>query len=93
MANKSREDELEREGWTRQFTVDEPRLSEAVEMYKLLGFEVHLEPMVSDEDSEECAALLFSFWRVHDHVGKHLTGSGPLCFPCQLWNPIYGEQP
>jgi hypothetical protein len=37
--------ELEKEGWTRQFTVDEPRLSEAVEMYKSLGFEVHLEPM------------------------------------------------
>jgi hypothetical protein len=50
--------ELEKEGWTRQFTVDEPRLSEAVEMYKLLGFEVHLEPMVPDGNSEECAACL-----------------------------------
>jgi hypothetical protein len=58
MANKSREAELEKEGWTRQFTVDEPRLSEAIEMYKLLGFEVHLEPMVPDENSEECAACL-----------------------------------
>jgi hypothetical protein len=50
--------ELEKEGWIRQFTVDEPRLSEAVEMYKLLGFEVHLEPMVPDENFEECAACL-----------------------------------
>lgn len=50
--------ELEKEGWTRQFTVDEPRLSEAIEMYKLLGFEVHLEPMVPDQNSEECAACL-----------------------------------
>ena len=50
--------ELEKEGWTKQFTVDEPRLSEAIEMYKLLGFEVHLEPMVPDENSEECAACL-----------------------------------
>jgi hypothetical protein len=50
--------ELEEEGWTRQFTADEPRLSEAVEMYKSLGFEVHLEPMVPDENSEECAACL-----------------------------------
>jgi hypothetical protein len=49
---------LEEEGWTRQFTVDEPRLSEAVEMYRLLGFEVHLEPMVLYENSEECAACL-----------------------------------
>lgn len=58
MANKSREAELEAGGWTRQFTVDEPRLSEAVEMYKLLGFEVHLEPVAPDESSEECAACL-----------------------------------
>jgi len=50
--------ELEKEGWIRQFMVDEPRLSEAVEMYKSLGFQVHLEPVVPDEDSEECAACL-----------------------------------
>jgi hypothetical protein len=48
--------ELEKEGWTRQFTADEPRLSEAIEMYKSLGFEVRLEPVVPDESSEECAA-------------------------------------
>ncbi len=61
MVSKSQNEmraELEKEGWTRQFTVDEPRLSEAIEMYKLLGFEVHLEPMVPDENSEECAACL-----------------------------------
>jgi hypothetical protein len=48
--------ELEKEGWPRQFKADEPRLSEAVEMYNSLGFEVHLEPMVPDGNSEECAA-------------------------------------
>lgn len=58
MADKSREARLEGEGWARQFTVDEPRLSEAVEMYRLLGFEVHLEPVVPDESPEECAACL-----------------------------------
>lgn len=58
MTSKSREAELEAEGWTRQFTVDEPRLSEAVEMYRLLGFEVHLEPATPEESSEECAACL-----------------------------------
>lgn len=58
MTNKSREAELEKEGWTRQFAVDEPRPSEAVEMYKLLDFEVHLEPVAPDESSEECAACL-----------------------------------
>ena len=48
--------ELEKEGWTRQFTVEEPRLSEAVELYEALGFKVHLEPVVPDENFEECAA-------------------------------------
>ena len=36
---------LEQQGWTRQFVVSEPRLSEAVDMYKEAGFEVHLEPL------------------------------------------------
>lgn len=38
-----REKELSAQGWRRQFTADEPRLSEAVEHYRQLGFEVHLE--------------------------------------------------
>jgi len=51
-----REEELEKEGWVRQFVADEPRLSEAVETYKSIGFEVHLEPLPMDEncDSGEC---------------------------------------
>ena len=48
MVIRFREAELEKEGWSRQFTSDEPRLSEAVELYKSLGFEVHLEPIVPD---------------------------------------------
>lgn len=39
-------------GWTKQFTTDEPRLSEAVELYKSLGYEVRLEPASFDETSE-----------------------------------------
>jgi hypothetical protein len=58
MVSKSRETELDKEGWSRQFTADEPRLSEAVELYKSLGFEVRLELVVPDENSEECAACL-----------------------------------
>ncbi len=38
-------EELENQGWVKQFTADEPRLSEAVEEYQELGFEVHLEPL------------------------------------------------
>lgn len=38
------ENELTREGWKKQSTYDEPRLSEMVAMYEEIGFEVHLEP-------------------------------------------------
>jgi hypothetical protein len=41
----SRINALEGDGWKKQFTACEPRLSEAVEMYRQAGFEVHLEPL------------------------------------------------
>jgi hypothetical protein len=47
-------DELEKNGWQRQFTTNEPRLSEAVELYKELGYEVHLESPSEAEVAEEC---------------------------------------
>jgi len=40
----ARDEELRARGWSRQFTASEPRLSEAVEEYQSLGFQVHLEP-------------------------------------------------
>ena len=43
--SRTRSEILEREGWTRQFIANEPRLSEAVELYKETGYEVHLEPI------------------------------------------------
>lgn len=51
-----REEELKKEGWEKRFTMDEPRLSEMVEQYKELGFEVLLEPV--DIASEECTTCL-----------------------------------
>ncbi len=52
----SREDELKKEGWEKRFTIDEPRLSEMVEQYKELGFEILLEPV--DLSSEECTSCI-----------------------------------
>jgi hypothetical protein len=46
----TRAKELARKGWEKQTTFDEPRLSELVEMYKEIGFEVHLEPFHPDEE-------------------------------------------
>ncbi len=55
----SREEELQKQGWEKRFTMDEPRLSEMVEQYKELGFEVLLEPV--DTSSEECTTCITAF--------------------------------
>jgi len=46
----SREQELSKEGWTKQSTHDEPRLSDIVEMYEEIGLEVLLEPYNPEEE-------------------------------------------
>lgn len=68
MAGSSkREDELTEEGWTRRFVAREPRLSEAVELYHSMGYEVHLEPLPGvdcksgNQESEECRACFKGF--------------------------------
>ncbi len=43
-------EELEKEGRKRQFVANEPRLSEAIELYKETGHEVHLEPMPKPDE-------------------------------------------
>ncbi|EFK09279.1 conserved domain protein [delta proteobacterium NaphS2] len=40
---------LENQGWQRRFAAAEPRLTEAVEMYRELGFQVHVEPLPTQE--------------------------------------------
>jgi len=45
-----RERELTANGWTRQFLANEPRLSEAVELYQTIGYEVHLEPLTRGDE-------------------------------------------
>ena len=49
------------EGWKRRMVASEPRLSEIVEMYESLGFEVRLEPVDPegpDWDEDECTLCL-----------------------------------
>jgi hypothetical protein len=41
---RQRHKQLEREGWIRQFLADETLAKDAVEVYDLLGYEVHLKP-------------------------------------------------
>jgi len=46
--------ELEKQGWVKRTTIDEPRLSEIIEEYESLGFEVHLEPIKLEDLDKEC---------------------------------------
>ena len=41
-------------GWERRTTTDEPRLSELVELYEELGFEVLLRPISREELGQDC---------------------------------------
>lgn len=57
MGSKGQSDRerLEKEGWVKQFVANEPRLSEAVDLYKELGFDVHLEPLPAGQECDTCA--------------------------------------
>jgi hypothetical protein len=48
---------LEIEGWTAKYIGGEPRLSEQVELFRELGFEVRLEPF----DTEKCGGCTECF--------------------------------
>jgi len=61
--------ELEAQGWTRQFTVEVERADEYVELYESLGNEVRVEPVTPDlrvalrpvqDVAEECATCLLA---------------------------------
>jgi hypothetical protein len=54
-----RQEDLAHQGWQRQATYDEPRLSEMADMYKAIGLEVHLEPFHADEEPG-CTACMAS---------------------------------
>jgi hypothetical protein len=52
-------DDLKKHGWTRQFVAAEPRLTEAVQLYQTIGYEVHLESVtpenaIESADDESC---------------------------------------
>ncbi len=53
----SRKEELEKDGWVMQFVAGEPRLSEAVDLYRELGFEVHLEPLPKGQECDACSGM------------------------------------
>ena len=46
------------DGWTRQFSASEPRLSEAVESYQEIGMEVRLEPVDTAPSDGTCTVCM-----------------------------------
>ena len=44
---------LQEQGWTQRFTAIGLRLNEAIDLYRQLGYEVHLEPADSAEEQYE----------------------------------------
>lgn len=53
----NRDDELRAQGWKRACVAGEPRLSELVDTYREIGYEVRLEPFLkvcTDSDCTEC---------------------------------------
>jgi hypothetical protein len=51
------EEKLVREGWKKQATYDDPRLTEMVKMYEEIGLEVHLEPF-NAENEDGCTGCM-----------------------------------
>ena len=47
-------------GWERMTTIDEPRLSELVELYEELGMDVLLRPVSAEELGQECAECVLA---------------------------------
>jgi hypothetical protein len=45
------EKKLNKDGWQKQATYDNPRLSEMVEIYEEIGLEVHLEPFNAENET------------------------------------------
>jgi hypothetical protein len=48
------EGELLAQGWTKQTTIGEPRLSEIVENYRNMGYEVHVVEHPVEQSGESC---------------------------------------
>jgi hypothetical protein len=77
-----REDELIKTGWMKRFVANEPRLSEAVELYRSMGYEVYLEPLPpvdcdsADGDSQECRACFKGFEEQYKTIYTRPKGNG-----------------
>jgi hypothetical protein len=78
MMSMTPEEKLIKEGWQKQATYDDPRLSEMVGMYKEIGLEVHLVPFNPENETgcTGCMQLmpdLFATIYTRGKAGKGMT--------------------
>ena len=74
------EAELAAAGWERRATVAEPRLSETADLYRTLGFQVHLEPFDPSAKSEGGCSACFDnpdVAKLFKTVYTRKCGAGP----------------
>jgi len=71
-----RQSQLQAEGWERRTVASEPRLSEVVEEYQALGFEVHLEPFDPSAKGEGGCTVCFDSPEVAGQFKTVYTRSG-----------------
>ncbi|MHA2364299.1 MAG: hypothetical protein ACXAC7_10100 [Candidatus Hodarchaeales archaeon] len=56
---RSKRTQLEAEGWTRKFTIEELRVNEYKELYESLELEVHIESVIPNELEEEKCQICY----------------------------------
>ncbi len=61
------EERLISEGWKKRATYDDPRLTEMVDMYREIGFEVHLEPF-NAEYEKDCTSCMDSMSNLYKTI-------------------------
>tara|TARA_Y100000310_G_scaffold116519_1_gene115228 strand:+ start:4105 stop:4437 length:333 start_codon:yes stop_codon:yes gene_type:complete len=62
IAVSPRDEQLKEEGWVKQFSCGEPRLTESKELFESMGKEVHLEQMTKEDQplGSECDACFIA---------------------------------
>jgi hypothetical protein len=66
----TRAEELTPQGWRRQATYDEPRLSEMAGAYREIGLQVHTEAF-HPEDEKGCTGCLATFPDLYKTIYTH----------------------
>lgn len=78
----SREEDLAKQGWSRQFLAGGPRLQEAAQLYESMGLEVHLEPArAEDLACPECrppqpSATVEGWYVIYTRPSRRTAGGG-----------------